>query len=54
MNKLPEPVMPKKACIVSLMFEITDDKQALDVKAQIDAAIKDISQKRYTFQIAEQ
>ena len=54
MDRPPENPMPKKACIISLMFEVQDDKQALNVKAQIDAAIKDIAQKRYTFQIAEQ
>ena len=46
--------MPKKACIVSLMFEVRDDKQAMDVKAIIDIAVKDIEHKRYTFQIVEQ
>lgn len=46
--------MPKKACVISLMFEVGNDTQALNVKAQIDAAVKDIVQKRYTFQIVEQ
>jgi hypothetical protein len=45
--------MPKKACMVNLMFAIEDDKEALDVKQHIDAAIAAIKEKRYTFQIIE-
>lgn len=45
--------MPKKACMITIMFAVTDDKLALDIKQFIDAAIKDIPDKRYTFQISE-
>lgn len=45
--------MPKKSCMVTLMFGIEDDKQALDVKHIIDDAVKDMKEKRYTFQIIE-
>jgi hypothetical protein len=47
------PPMPKKVCMVQLMFPIDNDKDALDVKQQIDAVIKDIKDKRFTFQIIE-
>lgn len=53
MEKPPENTMPKKACVINLMFECTDDKQAFAVKEAIDAIVKDIQQKRFTFQIVE-
>lgn len=53
MDKPPESPMPKKACVISLMFECVEDKQAFELKAQIDAMVKDIQQKRFTFQIVE-
>jgi len=49
---LNEP-MPKKSCMVTLMFEIETDADALAVKKVIDDAVKDIEKKRYTFQINE-
>lgn len=54
MEPQPNSNMPKKACIVSLMFECIDDKQAFALKEQIDLLVKDIPQKRFTFQIVEQ
>lgn len=45
--------MPKKACMMTVMFGIEDDKIALDIKHLIDEAIKDIKEKRFTFQIIE-
>lgn len=45
--------MPKKACMINLMFPVTDDKEAMDIKQQIDEAVKDIKEKRFTFQIIE-
>ena len=45
--------MPKKACMVTIMFAVVDDKTAFDIKQQIDAVIKDIPDKRFTFQIIE-
>jgi len=47
------PAMPKKACVINLMFECIDDQQAFNIKSQIDTIIKDIPQKRFTFQIVE-
>jgi len=35
------------------MFAIKDDRAALALKAILDEAIKDIKEKRYTFQIQE-
>ena len=47
------PPMPKKSCLINLMFQVTEDKEALDVKQHIDNAIAGIKDKRYTFQIIE-
>ena len=48
----PEP-MPKKSCMVTLMFEIKTDDEAMAVKKVIDEAVKNIEKKRFTFQIIE-
>ena len=45
--------MPKKSCMVTLMFGIENDAEGLKVKAVIDNAVKDVEKKRYTFQINE-
>lgn len=45
--------MPKKSCMITVMFGIENDSEALDVKQTIDEALKDIEDKRYTFQINE-
>lgn len=45
--------MPKKACMITLMFGIKDDAEGLAVKQIVDDAIKEIPEKRYTFQITE-
>jgi len=45
--------MPKKACMVTIMFPIPDNKAAYDIKEQLDAILKDIKDKRLTFQIIE-
>jgi len=50
----PQPTpIPKKSCLVNLMFPVTDDAEALAVKQVIDDAVKDMKDKRYTFQITE-
>ena len=54
MDALPKDcAMPKKACMITLMFGIENDQQAIDLKAIIDEAVKDVKDKRYTFQIQE-
>jgi len=50
---IPTEPMPKKSCMLTLMFGIENDKEALLVKHAIDEAVKDIEKKRYTFQINE-
>ncbi|MBA7546027.1 hypothetical protein ES705_38410 [subsurface metagenome] len=50
-EQTPTEPMPKKSCIVTLMFEIKQDAEALAVKKVIDEAIKDIEKKRYNFAI---
>jgi len=52
-KNMPTEPMPKKSCMVTLMFGIENDKEALLVKQAIDEAVKDIEKKRYTFQIVE-
>jgi len=43
----------KKGVIINLMFSVSNDKEALDIKQLIDNAIVAIKEKRYTFQIVE-
>lgn len=45
--------MPKKACMITIMFPVADDKEAMEVKHNIDNAIAGKDEKRYTFQIVE-
>lgn len=47
------PDMLKKGCQISLMWPCKDDEEALAVKRAIDDIVKDIKEKRYTFQITE-
>jgi len=50
-EQAPKP--PKKACQISIMFPVDDDQKALDVKKAIDVIVKDIQDRRYTFNISE-
>ena len=45
--------MPKRSCMINLMFAIKTDAEALAVKAAIDKAVAGIEEKRYTFQLNE-
>ena len=45
--------MPKKSCMITLMFGIESDQTALNIKKQLDEIIKDIKDTRYNFQINE-
>lgn len=49
----PTEAMPKKACVITLMFPVKGDTEALAVKQILDDAIVDMKEKRYTFQITE-
>jgi len=49
----PPPPMIKKGCQISLMWPCQSDDEALAVKKAIDELVKDITDKRYTFQITE-
>lgn len=54
MDGQPEQTpMPKKSCMITLMFAIKDDKEGLELKAIIDEYMGKIPEKRYTFQIIE-
>lgn len=44
---------PKRACNISVIFPCEDDTKAMELKKIIDEAVKDIENKRYTFQILE-
>ena len=44
---------PKKACMITLLFEVKTDEEALAVKKVLDEQVGDIDKKRYTFQIVE-
>lgn len=52
-NLPPQKPLPKKSCIITLMFAIESDKDALDIKQQFNEVVKDIKDKRFTFQIIE-
>ena len=45
--------MPKKSCMITVMFAIENDSDAMVIKEQIDKILADINSKRYTFQINE-
>jgi len=49
----PEPPKVRKACQISIMFPVEEDALAMIVKAAIDSVVKDIKDKRYTFNITE-
>lgn len=53
MENPQEVPMPKKACMITLMFPVTDDKEAMAIKLLINSAIDDLKEKRFTFQIVE-
>ena len=53
METPPKQEMPKRSCMINLMFAIENDAEALAVKSAIDEAVKDMKEKRYTFQITE-
>ena len=45
--------MPKKSCIITLMFAIESNEEAMHVKEKIDTLVENIKEKRYSFQINE-
>jgi len=47
------PPIPKKACMINLMFPIDSNEEAVRIKDKVDELIKNIKEKRYTFQIVE-
>lgn len=53
LNIPQQRIAPKRYCMITLMFPIQDDKEALGVKAAIDAQIAGKEEKRYTFQIVD-
>lgn len=53
MESPPKAPMPKKYCMITLMFPIEDSKKAIEIKSVIDEAVKDIEDKRFRFEINE-
>lgn len=53
MPETPRPEVPKKSCLITLMFPVKDDSEALAVKGVLDKALEGIEEKRYNFQINE-
>lgn len=51
-NGQPVP-MPKKACMITIMFPVTTDEASLVIKHAIDDILADLKEKRVTFQIVE-
>ena len=45
--------MPNKSCMITIMFGIENDAEALAVKEKLDDALKGIKEKRYSFGINE-
>lgn len=45
--------MPKKSVMVTLMFGIESNAEAIAFKEKVDAIVKDIGEKRYRFEINE-
>lgn len=53
METPPVTPMPKKSCIITLMFAVDTDEEALHVKKILNEVVKNIKDKRYSFQINE-
>ena len=53
----PKQIQPKpdakKGVSIQIMFPCDSDGLAISIKSQIDAIVKDIPEKRYTFSISE-
>lgn len=45
--------LPDKTCLITIMFEPTDDQQAIDLKTAIDKALGDIETRRYSFSLEQ-
>lgn len=51
-TQTPKP-LPKKGVMVTITFPIESDTEAIEVKQQLNEALKDVKDKRFTFQIFE-
>jgi len=52
-SELPAKSKPQKGVSIQIMFPCESDDMAIDIKKQIDEVVKDIKEKRYTFNISE-
>lgn len=46
-------ITPPQACHIDILFPVTSDEQALEIKQVISEALKDVKQKRVRFSITE-
>lgn len=53
MSEMPKTEQVRKGCVISLMFSIDNDSEAMAVKQKVNEIIKDIPEKKFTFQIIE-
>ena len=53
MDGVPQQPMPKKSCMVTIMFPIDSNEEAMAAKEYFDNAVREMKEKRYTFQIVE-
>ena len=51
--QLPDKASQKKGVSIQIMFPCESDDVAIGIKKQIDEVVKDIPEKRYTFNISE-
>jgi len=51
--KTPKPEQPKKGVSIQIMFPCECDDDAIAIKKRIDDVVKEIKEKRYTFNITE-
>ena len=53
MAKKKKTTSHKKGCVISVLLSGIDDNEALKIKQGIDALIKNVKDKRLTFQFIE-
>lgn len=53
MDPVQPQQVPPKTCMITLMFAVDTDEEAMAMKKHIDEHTKGIKDKRYTFQINE-
>lgn len=52
LNQLKADI-PNKSCMITIMFVPDNDQQAIEIKAKVDAALKGIETRRYSFNLEQ-